>query len=49
MTEEKVKYGLKATFLGFEEVEYTNFITGEITTKEAVSGQSNVVIRDDGC
>lgn len=42
MTEEKVKNDLKATFLGYEEIEQTNFVTGEITVREQLRHTSRL-------
>ncbi|MBE8598098.1 hypothetical protein [Xenorhabdus sp. BG5] len=42
MTPEKVKHDLKATYLGFKEVEYTDFVTGEIYTKEELRKTSEL-------
>lgn len=42
MTEEKVKNDLKATFLGYEEIEQTNFVTGEITVREQLRQTSKL-------
>ncbi|MTC21839.1 MULTISPECIES: recombination protein NinB [unclassified Providencia] len=42
MTEEKVKSDLKATFLGYEEIEQTNFVTGEITVREQLRQTSKL-------
>ncbi|WP_237388402.1 hypothetical protein [Xenorhabdus sp. Sc-CR9] len=42
MMPEKVKFDLKATYLGFEEVEYTDFVTGKKYTKEQLRQTSKL-------
>ncbi|MGJ0580878.1 hypothetical protein ACR71G_23310 [Xenorhabdus bovienii] len=37
-----VKDNLKATYLGFEEVEYTDFVTGELITKQELRHTSKL-------
>ncbi len=46
MTEEKVKNDLKATFLGYEEIEQTNFVTGEIIVREQLRQTSKLDTSD---
>ncbi|MDE9443904.1 recombination protein NinB [Xenorhabdus bovienii] len=41
-SESWVKNSLKATYLGFEEVEYTDFITGEVITKQELRHTSEL-------
>ncbi|MDC9615839.1 hypothetical protein PSI19_18590 [Xenorhabdus khoisanae] len=41
-SESWVKDNLKATYLGFEEVEYTDFITGEVITKQELRHTSRL-------
>ncbi|MDX7992602.1 hypothetical protein [Xenorhabdus littoralis] len=42
MTPEKVKFDLKATYLGFEKFEYTDFVTGKNYTKEQLRKTSKL-------
>ncbi|MDC9622696.1 hypothetical protein PSI22_13895 [Xenorhabdus sp. XENO-7] len=37
-----MKDNLKATYLGFEEVEYTDFVTGELITKQELRHTSKL-------
>ncbi|MBD2798328.1 recombination protein NinB [Xenorhabdus sp. 18] len=41
-SESWVKDNLKATYLGFEDVEYTDFITGEVITKQELRRTSEL-------
>jgi hypothetical protein len=37
-----VKHNLKATYLGFEDVAYTDFVTGEVTTRQELKHTSDL-------